>query len=319
MNLFAERQKVDGQCAHNKSQIEDLKQDIANFNKDKQSFSKALAKKDKSLVDVQNHIEQLKASIDRKKDEMGTDLVDHLTPEEKKLMSELNPEIKAFKEKLVSCKNDRIEVIEGKALKTELETNLRTNLKRRKQDLEAVISSADADSMVVDADSMTLEEEYERKHQEEAKELEELLDKKNSYSAKVEEYTRNIKELGPLTSDVFEMYKHRSIKDLKKRLHKCKDNLQQFSHVNKKALDQYINFTEQREELQKRQAELVVGEKVIKELISLLDQRKDESVERTFKGVASHFRRVFSELVKGGNADLVMMMKKKVCGYQITS
>lgn len=45
MNLFAERQKVDGQCAHNKSQIEDLKQDIANFNKDKQSFSKALAKK----------------------------------------------------------------------------------------------------------------------------------------------------------------------------------------------------------------------------------------------------------------------------------
>lgn len=51
----------------------------------------------------------------------------------------------------------------------------------------------------------TLEEEYERKHQEEAKELEELLDKKNSYSAKVEEYTRNIKELGPLTSDAFEM------------------------------------------------------------------------------------------------------------------
>jgi len=51
----------------------------------------------------------------------------------------------------------------------------------------------------------TLEEEYERKHQEEAKELEELLDRKNSYSAKVEEYTRNIKELGPLTSDAFEM------------------------------------------------------------------------------------------------------------------
>jgi len=51
----------------------------------------------------------------------------------------------------------------------------------------------------------TLEEEYERKHQEEAKELEKLLDKKNSYSAKVEEYTRNIKELGPLTSDAFEM------------------------------------------------------------------------------------------------------------------
>ena len=50
----------------------------------------------------------------------------------------------------------------------------------------------------------------------------------------------------------------------------------------------------------------------IKELISALDQRKDESIERTFKGVARHFREVFSELVQGGHGHLVMM-KKKVC------
>jgi CRISPR/Cas system-associated protein Csx1 len=42
--------------------------------------------------------------------------------------------------------------LQSEALKMELETNLRTNLKRRKQDLEAVISSVDADSMVVDAE-----------------------------------------------------------------------------------------------------------------------------------------------------------------------
>lgn len=50
----------------------------------------------------------------------------------------------------------------------------------------------------------------------------------------------------------------------------------------------------------------------IRELISVLDQRKDESIERTFKGVAKHFREVFSELVQGGHGHLVMM-KKKVC------
>lgn len=33
--------------------------------------------------------------------------------------------------------------------------------------------------------------------------------------------------------------------------------------MNKKALDQYINFTEQREELQKRQAELDAGDEVL--------------------------------------------------------
>lgn len=46
-------------------------------------------------------------------------------------------------------------------------------------------------------------------------------------------------------------------------LHKCNEQLQQFSHVNKKALDQYVNFTEQREELQKRQAELDAGDEVL--------------------------------------------------------
>lgn len=281
---------------------------------------------------------------------MGTELIDHLTPEEKKLLSDLNPEIKDLKEKLVACKTDRIEI---EARKAELETNLTTNLRRRKQELEAVISSDDDESMVADANSKreelndakvlvddtldqlkrvsdsinnrnkqiakikdeinklkSMEEEYNRRHQEEAKELEQLLGKKSEFSAKEEKYTKKIKELGPLTSDAFESFKRRSIKDLQKMLHRCNDELQQFSHVNKKALDQYINFTEQREELQKRQAELDAGDEKIRELISSLDQRKDESIERTFKGVARHFREVFSELVQGGHGHLVMMKKK---------
>jgi structural maintenance of chromosome 3 (chondroitin sulfate proteoglycan 6) len=43
--LVTEQQKVDAQCAHNKSEIEELKRDIANSNKQKPLFSKALAKK----------------------------------------------------------------------------------------------------------------------------------------------------------------------------------------------------------------------------------------------------------------------------------
>lgn len=58
-------------------------------------------------------------------------------------------------------------------------------------------------------------------------------------------------------------HKRKSIKELHKMLHKCNEELQQFSHVNKKALDQYVNFTEQREELQKRQAELDAGDEVL--------------------------------------------------------
>ncbi|KAK7354274.1 hypothetical protein VNO80_19733 [Phaseolus coccineus] len=348
--LVAEQQKIDAKRAHDKSEIEQHKQDIANANKQKQLISKALTKKEKSVGDVQNQIEQLKASIAMKNAEMGTELIDHLTPEEKKLLSDLNPEIKDLKEKLVACKTDRIET---EARKAELDTNLTTNLRRRKQELEAVISSVDSDSLVGEAESKgqelsdakmlvddlteqlrrvaesindrtrqikkikdelnklkSLEDEYERKLQEEAKELEQLLSKKNTYAAKEEEYAKKIRDLGPLTSDAFEAYRRRNVKDLHKMLHRCNEQLQQFSHVNKKALDQYINFTEQREELQKRQAELDAGDEKIRELISVLDQRKDESIERTFKGVARHFREVFSELVQGGHGHLVMMKKK---------
>lgn len=47
------------------------------------------------------------------------------------------------------------------------------------------------------------------------------------------------------------------------------------------------------------QNELDVGANKIQELISALDARKDEAIERTFKGVAKHFREVFEELVPG--------------------
>jgi structural maintenance of chromosome 3 (chondroitin sulfate proteoglycan 6) len=45
-----------------------------------------------------------------KQAEMGTELIDHLTPEEKYELSQLNPEIKDLKEKLITCRTDRIEV-----------------------------------------------------------------------------------------------------------------------------------------------------------------------------------------------------------------
>ena len=41
-----------------------------------------------------------------------------------------------------------------------------------------------------------------------------------------------------------------------------------------------------------------------------LDQKKDESIERTFKQVSLNFREVFSKLVPGGKGELVMQRKK---------
>lgn len=81
-----------------------------------------------------------------------------------------------------------------------------------------------------------------------------------------------------------ESYKNLGIKQLVKNLKKANEDLKKYSHVNKKALDQYVNFSEQREDLLKRKKELDEGSKAIDDLIQSLDRQKDEAILRTFKG-----------------------------------
>ncbi|CAH8341807.1 unnamed protein product [Eruca vesicaria subsp. sativa] len=348
--LVTEQQRLEADWTHSKLEVEQQKQEIASANRQKQAIRKALENKEKSLDDIRTQIDQLRSSMAMKEAEMGTELVDHLTPEEREQLSRLNPEIKDLKEKLIAYKTDRIE---RETRKAELETNLSTNLKRRINELQATIASIEDDSLPSSAGLKTqelddakllveeitneleslcrsidekteqvkrfkdekaklkaLQDECEKTVQDANKKLEDLFSNRNTLLTKQEEYTKKIRGLGPLSSDAFDTYKRKNVKELQKMLHRCSEQLQQFSHVNKKALDQYVNFTEQREELQKRQAELDAGDEKIKELITVLDQRKDESIERTFKGVARNFREVFSKLVQGGHGHLVMTKKK---------
>ncbi|CAN6456211.1 unnamed protein product [Victoria cruziana] len=348
--LVTEQQKVDAKLGHQKSELEQIKHDIYNAKKQKQSACDTLEKKRKLLGTCESHITQLRAGMSIKVAEMKTDLVDQLTPEERDDLSRLNPEITELKEQLVACKTTRIEV---ETRKGEIETNLSTNLVRRQEELKAMISSESLkalsleieqkrtelnhakvsvsdvtkqyNSIIENVEKTTrsingiktekerlkaVEDNYQRTIQDEAKMSEQLVNKRNILTSKQEDYMKKIRDLGSLPSDAFEKYKRKNIKELHKMLHRCNEELKQFSHVNKKALDQYVNFTEQREELQKRQAELDAGDEKIRELISVLDQRKDESIERTFKGVAKNFREAFAELVQGGYGSLVMMKKK---------
>ena len=142
--IVSEQQKTDAKRGHHTSELEQLKHDIANATKQRMAISKALEKKKKLLANAHNQIDQLRAGMAMKRAEMGTDLIDQLTPEEKALLSQLNPEITQFKEKLFLCKRKRIET---ETRKSELETNLSTNLVRRQQELEAQLVSADSESL----------------------------------------------------------------------------------------------------------------------------------------------------------------------------
>lgn len=94
-----------------------------------------------------------------------------------------------------------------------------------------------------------------------------------------------------------------------KRLHKVNEVLKKYTHVNKKAFEQYNNFTKQRENLTERRVELDNSQKSIRELIEVLDQRKDEAIERTFKQVSREFASIFERLVPAGRGRLIIQRR----------
>lgn len=65
-------------------------------------------------------------------------------------------------------------------------------------------------------------------------------------------------------------------KKLMKKLNAANEHLKKFSHVNKKALDQYVSFSNEREAILERKEEIDTAQTGIKELIDGLDQQKDE-------------------------------------------
>eukprot|EP01086_Lenisia_limosa_P012780 TRINITY_DN41371_c0_g1_i1.p1 TRINITY_DN41371_c0_g1~~TRINITY_DN41371_c0_g1_i1.p1 ORF type:complete len:644 (+),score=238.31 TRINITY_DN41371_c0_g1_i1:261-1934(+) len=154
------------------------------------------------------------------------------------------------------------------------------------------------------------ERSLKRSGEEERREIEKVLGKRAHLLKRRDECMRHLKELGSISEEAVARFKNLSSKQLNQELAQCKDDLAKFGHVNQKALDQYISFTDQRESLTKRKKELEVSSKSIDDLVKVLDQRKDEAIERTYKGVAKNFAEVFKEMIPKGKASMHMVRAK---------
>ena len=141
------------------------------------------------------------------------------------------------------------------------------------------------------------------------KRMEKGIQKRRILTEQAAEVTVKIRDLGILPHGALEKYEKTKSDAIVKRLHKVNEALKKYSHVNKKAFEQYNNFTNQRDTLEKRRAELTEGQASIEELITVLDQRKDEAIERTFKQVSKEFATVFEKLVPAGRGRLVIQRK----------
>ncbi|CAG9761372.1 unnamed protein product [Ceutorhynchus assimilis] len=151
------------------------------------------------------------------------------------------------------------------------------------------------------------EKEAQDKIDEDAKHLEKFASKQNLLETKIQESVEKINQLGSLPApETYKSFAKMSSKALFRELEKTNNQLKKFSHVNKKALDQFMSFSDQKEKLQKRMQELERGGESIQELIEVLEQRKVEAIQFTFKQVSRYFTEVFKKLAPAGNAKLVL-------------
>jgi structural maintenance of chromosome 3 (chondroitin sulfate proteoglycan 6) len=139
-----------------------------------------------------------------------------------------------------------------------------------------------------------------------SKEQDRMLNKRSLVMDTVNEKQKLLRGLGSVPRKEVEEFRDLDESKLLKRLKDVNERLKKYATVNRKALDQYVSFNEQRESLIQRRDEIERENGAIQMLIESLDRQKDETILNTFRTVSKHFTDVFDELVPGGHGELIM-------------
>jgi structural maintenance of chromosome 3 (chondroitin sulfate proteoglycan 6) len=186
------------------------------------------------------------------------------------------------------------------------------DLESKLQECEASIEQTASRIMELDQRRAAIRQaqgELARAIEKQQKRMEKSIQKRRILSKQAAECAAKIRDLGVLPHGALDKYEKTKSEAIVKRLHKVNEALKKYTHVNKKAFEQYNNFTSQRDTLTTRRAELDSSQTSIEELINVLDQRKDEAIERTFKQVSREFATVFEKLVPAGRGRLVIQRR----------
>ncbi|KAJ2899590.1 putative chromosome segregation protein [Zalerion maritima] len=148
------------------------------------------------------------------------------------------------------------------------------------------------------------------------KRIEKQAEKKALLTQRADEAAKSIRDLGVLPDEAFGKYERMESKTIESRMKKVTVALKKYKHVNKKAFEQYNNFTTEQDRLLNRRKELDESERSIEALVSHLDRCKDEAIERTFKQVSKEFANIFEKLVPAGHGRLVIQRRADRRGPQ---
>ncbi|KAJ6669057.1 hypothetical protein lerEdw1_007866 [Lerista edwardsae] len=346
LHLMNQMQQIETQQRKFKASRDSILSEMKMLKEKRQQSEKTFMPKQRSLQSLEASLHAMESTRESLKAELGTDLLSQLSLDDQKRVDALNDEIRQLQQENRQLLNERIKlegIITR--VETYLNENLRKRLDQVEQELnelreteggtvltattseleainkrvkDTLARSDDLDNSIDKTEagikelqkSMERWKNMEKDHMDainhDTKELEKMTNRQGMLLKKKEECMKKIRELGSLPQEAFEKYQTLSLKQLFRKLEQCNTELKKYSHVNKKALDQFVNFSEQKEKLIKRQEELDRGYKSIMELMNVLELRKYEAIQLTFKQVSKNFSEVFQKLVPGGKATLVM-------------
>uniref|UniRef100_A0AAY5L812 Structural maintenance of chromosomes protein n=1 Tax=Esox lucius TaxID=8010 RepID=A0AAY5L812_ESOLU len=344
--LMNQMQQIETQQRKFKASRDSILSEMKMLKEKRQQSEKTFMPKQRSLQSLEASLHAMESTRESLKAELGTDLLSQLSLEDQRRVDDLNDEIRQLQQDNRQLLNERIKLEGIMTrVETYLNENLRKRLDQVEQELnelretdggtmltatsseleginkrikDTLARSEDLDVLIDKAEievkehakSMdrwkNVEKEQNDAINHDTKELEKMTNRQGMLLKKKEECMKKIRELGSLPQEAFEKYQTLTLKQLFRKLEQCNTELKKYSHVNKKALDQFVNFSEQKEKLIKRQDELDRGHKSIMELMNVLELRKYEAIQLTFKQVSKNFSEVFQKLVPGGKATLVM-------------
>lgn len=140
--------------------------------------------------------------------------------------------------------------------------------------------------------------------------LEKSMQKRAALQVRKQQVMDDIREIGAVPEEMRTKFaKERDSEKLVRRLHKVNESLKKYTSVNKHAFEHYRKSVKQREELVERRKELEKSKQSIEELVQILDTRKDEAIERTFKQVSQNFAIIFEKLVPAGKGRLIIQRR----------
>ena len=314
-----------------------------------QDYRDALDAKQGAKAKIHSNEQALAEQQSAHEAEMNSEFKKALTQAEETQLENLSLTVQDLRRQYSEISADRSELESRKSeLEIELRENLRprldqlnaqeyenqdggsgSNLRQSQQELERINgimktterklqeteeSLEQLNAQVVELEQRHLEtrrqgEDIEKSIERQQRSMEKSIRAKTTLSKAAVDVNNRIRDLGALPQEAFDKFKNMKSDAIIKRLHKVNESLKKYSHVNKKAFQQYDQFTNQRETLTKRRTELDSSQASIEDLITVLDQRKDEAIERTFKQVSREFANVFEKLVPAGRGRLIIQRK----------